>query len=79
VEGVVPRPDIAPLLKEHFVALAADCDDPEAEVLTLATELEDAMMLPFVLIADAHGKFVTGSSGAVTPAGLRAMLESAIA
>ena len=29
MEGVVPRPDVAPLLQEHFVALASDCDDPE--------------------------------------------------
>ena len=67
MEGVVPRPDIGPLLSEHFVALAADADDPEPEVLALAERLEDAMMLPFVLFADAEGRFVDGYSGVVTP------------
>ena len=76
MEGVVPRPDVAPLLKAGFVALAADCDDPEDEVLALAANLEDAMMLPFVLIADENGAFVTGAAGSVTPENLRAMLQS---
>lgn len=61
----MPRPDVAPLLQEHFVALAADCDDPEAEVLQLAENLADAQMLPFVLFADAEGRFLIGQSGAV--------------
>jgi glycine/D-amino acid oxidase-like deaminating enzyme len=63
----VPRPDVAPLLQQHFVALASDCDDPEDEVLHLAQQLEDAQMLPFVLFADARGRFLEGSSGAVNP------------
>lgn len=67
VEAVVPRPDVAPLLKDNFVAVASDCDDPEDEVLVLANELEDAMMLPFVIFADADGKFLDGYSGVVTP------------
>jgi hypothetical protein len=68
VQGVVPRPDVAPLLQEHFVALAADADDPEDELIDLAGNLENAMMLPFVLFADAEGRFLAGSSGAVNPA-----------
>ena len=32
VQSVVPRPEIAALLRAGFVALAADCDDPEPEV-----------------------------------------------
>ena len=44
---------MAPLLKEHFVALASDCDNPEDEVVALAQKLEDAMMLPFIIFADA--------------------------
>ena len=67
MQGVVPRPDVAPLLQKHFVALASSADDPEPEVLQLAMELEDAMMLPFVLFADADGKFLDGYAGVVTP------------
>jgi len=65
VQGVVPRPDVGPLLSAHFVALAADADDCEPEVLELAEKLEDAAMLPFVLFADSEGRFLEGSSGAV--------------
>ena len=68
MQGVIPRPDIAPLLQQHFVALAADADDMEPEVLDLARNLRDAMMLPFVIFADADGKFLGGSSGMVNPA-----------
>lgn len=63
----MPRPDVAPLLQQHFVALASDCDDPEDEVLHLAQQLEDAQMLPFVLFADTRGRLLEGSSGAVNP------------
>ncbi len=71
----MPRPDVAPLLQAHFVALAADADDPEREVEKLAMNLEDAMMLPFVLFADADGKFVDGFSGNVNPALFAATLK----
>ncbi|MEM6671675.1 MAG: hypothetical protein AAF726_02455 [Planctomycetota bacterium] len=49
------------------MALASDCDEPEDEVMQLAMQLEDAMMLPFVLFADAEGNFLDGYSGVVTP------------
>lgn len=75
----MPRPDVAPKLQAHFVALAADADDPEQEVLDLALELEDAMMLPFVLFADAEGEFLGGYSGVVTPPYLIKMLDELIA
>jgi hypothetical protein len=75
VQGVVPRQDIAPLLKEGFVALASDADDPEQDVLRLAYNLEDAMMLPFVIFADKEGRFAGGSSGFVNPAAFKAALE----
>ena len=67
MQGVIPRPDVAPLLQQHFVALAADADDMEDEVLALARHLHDAMMLPFVIFADSSGKFLAGSSGMVNP------------
>jgi hypothetical protein len=75
---VIPRPDIAPLLKERYVALAADADDPEPEVHALCFKLKNAMMLPFVILADASGGFVAGSSGAQDPPRLRAMLEAPV-
>ncbi len=67
MQAVIPRPDVAPLLQEHFVAVASDCDDPEPEVVEIAQQLEGAMMLPFVLFADAEGKFLDGYAGVVTP------------
>jgi hypothetical protein len=68
VQGVVPRPDVAPLLQTHFVALAADADEMENEVIALAQHLPHATMLPFVIFADSNGKFLAGSSGMVNPA-----------
>lgn len=75
----MPRPDVAPKLQAHFVALASDADDPEQEVLDLALQLEDAMMLPFVLFADAAGEFLGGYSGVVTPPFLIKTLDELIA
>jgi len=67
VQGVVPHPAIAPILQEHFVALAADADDAEQAVVQLAMKLEGAMMLPFVMFTDAQGEYLDGYSGTVTP------------
>ena len=75
MQGVVPHPEIAPLLQRGFVALASDCDDPEDEVIALAQNLEDAYMLPFVVFADAQGNFLGGSSGAVNPVAFKRTLE----
>ena len=58
------------------MALAADCDDPEEEVVELARKIEDAYMLPFVMVADAEGNYLGGASGMQTPAGLLALLGS---
>ena len=76
MQGVVPHAQIAPLLREGFVAVASDCDDPEDEVLALAEKLEDATMLPFVLFTDAEGCFLAGSSGAVDPVSFKRQLET---
>lgn len=67
MEGVVPHPEIAPVLQQHFVAVAADADAAEDEVVQLAMKLEGAMMLPFVIFTDAEGNFLDGYSGAATP------------
>jgi thioredoxin 1 len=75
VQSVVPRPDIAPILQQHFVALASDADDTEDEVIDLAQHLQDAMMLPFVILTDKTGQFVAGSSGMVNPATFAATLK----
>ena len=79
MQGIVPRPDVAPLLRRHFVALAADADDCEPEVQALAEQLEEAEMLPFVLFADARGRFLGGSSGAVDPLQLVRTLQRLVA
>lgn len=78
MQGVVPRPDVAPLLQEHFIALAADADNPEQPVSDLAMKLEDAMMLPFVLFADADGNFLDGYSGVVAPPALIKTLKKIV-
>jgi hypothetical protein len=79
VQSVVPRPAIAALLKQHFVGLAADADDPEEQVLDLAMQhLADATMLPFVMFTDAEGKYLAGGHGAVDPAGFERVLQGLI-
>jgi thioredoxin-related protein len=76
VESVVPQANIAKLLKERFVAVASDIDDPEPAVLDLAMEnLPDAMMLPFVLFTDADGNFLAGGHGAVSPSSFAKTIE----
>ena len=79
VQGVVPHPEIAPLLQAGFVAVASDCDDAEDAVERLAEQLEDASMLPFVIFADAEGRFLGGSSGAVNPVRFKRKLEELLA
>lgn len=67
MQGVIPRPDVAPVLQERFVALAADADDPDPEVIELAQKLDDAYLLPFVIFADSEGQFLSGTWGPVDP------------
>ena len=75
MQAVLPRPDIAPLLRQHYVALAADADLPEAEVHRLLFKLRNATMLPIVILAEAEGLFPEGLSGVSDPARIRALLE----
>jgi thioredoxin-related protein len=75
VQNVIPRAEVAAVLKSHFVALASDCDDAEPEVEALALQLSEATMLPFVMVADADGRFLHGSSGAVDAQALLRTLE----
>jgi len=75
VQSVVPRPDVAPLLQQHFVALASDADDTEDEVMRHAEHLEDAYMLPFVMFVGPEGNFVDGYSGATNPISFAARLK----
>lgn len=79
VQAVLPRPDIAPLLKQHYVALAGDADLPEAEVHRLVFKLRTASMLPIVIVADAEGTFIEGVSGVSEPARIKALLEKHVA
>jgi hypothetical protein len=76
----MPQPGVAELLKEHFVGLASDCDAPEPQVVDLVAEhLADGMMLPFVLITDADGAFLTGWHGPVNPNTLQETLSGLVA
>lgn len=76
MQGVIPQADIAPLLQQHVVALASDIDAPEAELIDqAATNMPDAMMLPFVMFLDAEGQFLAGSHGAVHPLRLQQALQ----
>ena len=75
MQAVLPRPDVAPLLQQHYVALAADADLPEPEVHRLLFKLKSASMLPIVILADAEGRFLDGLSGVADPARVRALLE----
>lgn len=79
VQALVPRPDIAPLLAEHFVAVAADVDDTEPALHQLVYELPNAQMLPFVIVTDADGRFLDGHAGPLTPDELRRLLEGVLA
>jgi len=64
-------------MRTRFVGLASDVDDPEPQVLDLAMQhLQDAMMLPFVLITDAEGDYLAGSHGAVHPDRLLQTLQA---
>ncbi len=78
MQAVIPRPDIAPFLQKHFVALAGDPDLPEPEVHRLLFKLKNSMMLPFAIVADPEGKFLAGTSGGVEPKALKALLEGAL-
>jgi thioredoxin-related protein len=76
VQSIVPKPAVAELLKQNFVALASDADDPQQPVLDLAMEhLSDAMMLPFVMFTDAEGRFLAGGHGAVDPTAFERLLR----
>lgn len=79
MQGVIPQADVARLLQEHFVALSSDIDAPEAELIDLvATNMPDAMMLPFVLLLDAEGQFLASSHGAVHPRSFQEVLQGLV-
>lgn len=77
VQAILPRPDVAPLLQERFVALAGDVDDPEPAVHRLVFRIPNATILPFVLVADPDGNYLAGAAGPQEPAAFRALLEGA--
>jgi len=79
VQGVIPQADIARLMQAHVVALASDIDAPEAELIDLAaSNMPDAMMLPFVMFLDADGTFLAGSSGLVRPQRFQQVLQELV-
>lgn len=74
MQAVIPRPDVAPLLQEGWVALAGDADEPEPAVHKLLFQLRNASMLPIVILADAEGGFLGGASGGMDPERLKQLL-----
>ena len=79
MQALVPRPDIAPILQENFVAVAAEVDDPIPELHALILQLPSAQMLPFVVITDAEGRYLDGHAGALAPDQLRELLQGVLA
>jgi thioredoxin-related protein len=78
VEQIIPRPEVAAALNRDFVCYADDCDDMAPEVRTLGgTHMPFARSLPFVLLADADGKWLGGGSGATTAEALLKLLADA--
>lgn len=75
VQGVVPHPEVAPLLQAGFVAVASDCDDPEDAVAALTEHMPDAMSLPFVIFTDAEGRFLAGAEGAQSARSFKTLLD----
>lgn len=79
MQGVIPQADIAGLMQSHVVALASDIDAPEAELIDLAaSNMPDAMMLPFVMFLDADGQFLAGSHGSVHPQRFQQVLQELV-
>jgi len=75
VEGTVPHPQLAPRLQAGFVGFAADADREDDRVIALAMKVEDAMMLPFVMVTDAEGEYLGGYGGVGTPPALKRLLH----
>lgn len=74
----MPGAEVAPLLQEHFVALAADADATEPEVEALARQIPNAYMLPFLIVADAEGNFLAGHSGLINQPKLVELLQGTL-
>ena len=78
MQALVPRPDVAPLLQEHFVAVAGDVDGDDPAIDALLDQLGDAMMLPIVLFATPDGELLGGRAGSQTPESLQALIATAL-
>lgn len=80
VQAIVPMDSVKRVLNDKYVALAADADAPEHQVIDLAMEnMADAMMLPFVMFVDGDGKYLAGSHGAVAPETFLQTIEGLVA
>jgi hypothetical protein len=67
-------------LNAHFVCLADDCDAMAPAVRWLGLQnMASARTLPFLLVTDADGHWITGASGGQTAEGLLQLLRSATA
>jgi thioredoxin-related protein len=79
VEEIIPRPEIRDLLNVHFICMADDCDRMDAAVRALAlSHLPRARTLPFILLVDANGRWLGGSSGKTTAEAFLELLRAAV-
>jgi uncharacterized protein YyaL (SSP411 family) len=63
-ELLIPDPDCAPLLQEHFVCLSVDVENPDSELMEIGTQhMPYATMLPFCFYLNPEGAFLHGSTG----------------
>lgn len=75
VQSTLQRPELAQALRAGWVMLAADCDAGEEPVELLAQQVPDGMMLPFVILADAEGRYLEGRAGDVDARWLAQVLQ----
>ena len=79
IETIVPQPDVAKILNEHFVCCSDDCDAMAPAVRSLLVKhLPRGRMLPFVLLTDSEARWLGGSSGSTTAEDFRTLLRAAI-
>ncbi len=70
-------PKIAQILKRHFVSVALDVDNAPPEARALFTQTGDNQ-LPYVVIINDRGQYLSGSSGGPSVSELKGDLEKAL-
>ncbi|MCC6750059.1 MAG: thioredoxin family protein [Deltaproteobacteria bacterium] len=76
VEGAIPQEAVKARLNESFIAVAADCDEPDPALLELwRHHMPWARSLPFVFYVDENGAFLHGTTGSRSASELLGDLE----